>query len=738
MAQKVLMAGIFEKTLFRDELSGSSVFSVRPTSAGGKKLANKYGMVTVLGKIPAYEKGLPIAVQGEISYNEKYSSNQIEAQRVYEHSDSEEAVIAYLTSKRFNLEVSQSKEFATRFGYDVFDVAKTKSQELLDSQICSREQARKVISVSTEIAKARETVEFLMPLGMPFHRAEKVARELDSDERISEEFKKNPYKAGMKLDISLQACDRMYKRYSKVTYASYPARILFAATKVMNTEKSAHCFCEKWDFVEKIREKLVTDEFPEKVSKFEVDSALRCKFETNFTMLNEDRRNYYYKPYAVAEANIPSQVSRLVKNREPFGRGIDEAALESSTLGDQQRLAVKMCTEMKGGVYILTGGPGTGKTTTLKRIISEWEYLTGDGEGERIVLAAPTGRASQRMAEATEHVATTIHRLIGYNPYQADAEIIHNTENPIDADFVIIDECSMLDIDLFYKLLSAIPTGATLLLVGDTHQLESVGAGCVLRDMCEHSHVPVVNLTKTYRQSGDNVIIPNAKKINEGNPILEYTSQFENYNFLTADETAAKALKIAKAQFDPAHPMDFQILVPSHKGPCGTDNLNLEIQKTLGLTGKRLTYGKNSFYRGDKVLFTQNNYDITPLNETDEPVGYFNGDIGIVKEINDSSMIVDIADNTFEITRDLLDNVELAYAMTIHKSQGSEFPTVMVVVPEEPRIMLVRNLFYTAVTRAKDTVILVSQGSAVRQSIKTYNASERRTNLGSKLEAELH
>lgn len=735
MAKRMKLAGIFDKMLFRDELSGSSVFSIRPVHPVGKELANQYGNITVTAKIPVYKKGLPLAVIGELTFNEKYQSNTIAADKVFEHSDTEEALIAYLTSEQIGMTLAKAKTFFSAFGADIFDVANNKAEELLSSKVLTKEESRKIIAVSTEITKARETVEFLMPLGMPFHRAEKVAREMAADETIAAEFKKNPYVAGAKLDISLNACDKLYKRYHKHAYPEFPSRINFAATKVMNIEKSAHCFVEKWDFIEKIQDRLITDEFPKKLSNFVVSSALRPSSFTNFKLVVENRRNYYYTPYAVAEENIPAQVHRLISNREPFGRGIDERALRHSQLGDQQQKAVLMCTEMRGGVYILTGGPGTGKTTTLKRIIDEWKVLTGDADGERIVLAAPTGRASQRMAEATGHVATTIHRMIGYNPYQ-DSDIVHNTENPIDADFVIIDECSMLDIDLFYKLLSAIPTGATLLLVGDIYQLESVGAGCVLRDMCKHAHVPVVHLTKTYRQSGDNVIIPNARKINEGRTDLELTAQFEHDCFLTEEETFDKALEIAKERFDIKRPMDFQILVPSHKGLCGTDNLNVEIQKTLGLSGRRLVYGRTSFYRGDKVLFTQNNYDIHPIN-SDDNTGYFNGDIGIIKEVRESSMVVEIGEYLFEITRDLLDSVELAYAMTIHKSQGSEFPVVMVVLPEEPRIMLVRNLFYTAVTRAKDTVIIVSQGSALTQSVKTSKSSTRRTNLGPKLEKEL-
>jgi exodeoxyribonuclease V alpha subunit len=327
------------------------------------------------------------------------------------------------------------------------------------------------------------------------------------------------------------------------------------------------------------------------------------------------------------------------------------------------------------------------------------------------------------MSESTGFPANTIHRLLEFRPY--GEQMAHkNANDPIEADLLVVDETSMVDIELFDILLEALKTGTTLLLVGDPEQLEAVGPGAVLYDLMhtDNAVVQKAHLTEVFRQKGDSPIRINAKKCKIGDSILVQNPDFEIVRTNSPEQSLAVVRDMARYLYDPDDPFGAQILSPARKGISGVDNMNIELQQLLNPKAKyarEIVYGKNRYHLNDKIIMHKNNYDL----------GYCNGDCGIVTAVDSGSMTVDICGTKHTISRMLMDDVKPAYAMTIHKSQGSDFPSVVAVFPKEPSIMLTRNLFYTAITRAKKRVYVVTEGDAMEIAIATTRHGVRQTGL---------
>lgn len=398
--------------------------------------------------------------------------------------------------------------------------------------------------------------------------------------------------------------------------------------------------------------------------------------------------------------------------------------------GEQQRSAFPMVLRKKG-VKILTGGPGTGKTTTILGILLAYKRMHPK---DTIRLCAPTGRAAQRMAESTHMEAVTVHRLLDLKPY-GDTTVCKDSSDPIDADLIVVDEMSMINIEVFDLLLEAIKTGTTLVLVGDINQLESVGAGAVLHDLLEapESLIPRTMLTDVFRQKGDSSIISNAIRINAGITTLDERPDFQVIHTKSAEESLEQVKSLMKKLYNPEEPFSTQILCPARKGISGVENMNIALQALLNPQTKGITYGSIKYRLNDKVMFYKNNYSISSY---EGEIGLYNGDIGKIVKVSESGLTVNVRNSHYEITRDLMDNLGLSYAMTIHKSQGSEFSCIIVVMPAEPTNMLVRNLFYTAVTRAKKKVYVIDESYAMETSIRIAKAGKRLTNLAEYLKSE--
>ena len=356
----------------------------------------------------------------------------------------------------------------------------------------------------------------------------------------------------------------------------------------------------------------------------------------------------------------------------------------------------------------MNGGPGTGKTTTIKGIIYAFERIHPNAV---VKLCAPSGRAAQRMSESTGKPATTVHRLLDYRPF-GDTEIHKDAADPIEADLIVVDEMSMMGVELFDIFLEAVKTGTTLVLVGDIDQLEAVGPGAVFRDLLNapDSLTQKVLLTEIFRQKEGSPIIVNAGYINNGIHNLKLCNDFQVIHTKNEEETLKECISLMQRLYNPDDPFETQILCPANKGESGIRSLNTALQSLLNGNAKGVRYGSTVFRKNDKIIMFRNNY----------AADYYNGDIGIIKDIDENNrMKVEIRGNQFEIKRDMLDDMHLSYGMTIHKSQGSEFQNVIVVLPMEPKSMLVRNLLYTAVTglRLKFTsstrVLLSKQQSAL-------------------------
>ena len=413
-------------------------------------------------------------------------------------------------------------------------------------------------------------------------------------------------------------------------------------------------------------------------------------------------------------------------------------------LDEHQVEAVKEA--VRNGVLVITGGPGTGKTTTINTIIQYFEL-----SGEDIMLAAPTGRAAKRMSETTGYEARTIHRMLELNGgMEGNAGFERNEQNPLETNLIIIDEMSMVDISLMNSLLKAILPGTRLILVGDVNQLPSVGAGSVLKDIIDSKMFPTVMLTKIFRQASTSDIIVNAHKINRGEAV-SLDNKSMDFFFLKryeADKIINVTLQLIKQKlpkFVGASEYDIQVLTPMRKGLLGVERLNTILQMYLNPPSdrkKEKEHGAIVFREGDKVMQIKNNYQLEWEIRSkyglciDKGTGVFNGDTGIIEEINDFAETITVnfdEGRMVEYSYKLLDELELAYAVTIHKSQGSEYPAVVIPLLSGPRMLMNRNLLYTAVTRAKKCVTIVGDDTTFEQMIENNSQQRRYSGLKDRL-----
>ena len=463
----------------------------------------------------------------------------------------------------------------------------------------------------------------------------------------------------------------------------------------------------------------------------------------------DDTTQIYASSFFYMEANTATMLKQLNASFEVPDIEIEERLrqIEKQTKMDLDEHQVEAVKEaVRNGLLVITGGPGTGKTTTINTIIRYFEL-----EGMDIFLAAPTGRAAKRMSETTGFEARTIHRMLELNGgMEGNAGFERNEQNPLETDVIIIDEMSMVDISLMYALLKAIAAGTRLILVGDVNQLPSVGPGSVLKDIIDSNEFHTVKLTKIFRQASTSDIIVNAHKINRGEPV-SLDNKSMDFFFLKryeADKIINVTLQLIKQKlpkFVGASEYDIQVLTPMRKGLLGVDRLNGILQMYLNPADKRKRekeHGNTIFREGDKVMQTKNNYQLEWEIRSkyglciDKGTGIFNGDMGIIEEINDfaETMTVSFDEGRMvEYPYKLLDELELAYAVTIHKSQGSEYPAVVIPLLSGPRMLMNRNLLYTAVTRAKKCVTIVGNDTTFNQMIENNSQLKRYSGLRDRL-----
>ncbi|MGI6068815.1 MAG: ATP-dependent RecD-like DNA helicase [Blautia sp.] len=726
------VTGYVDHIIYRNEENGYTVLV----------LIQEQEELTCVGSFQYIGQGELIEAQGEFGEHPVYGRQfQI---RSFETKVPEDAMAMerYLGSGAIKgIGTALAARIVRRFSEDTFRVLEEEPERLSEVKGISERMAREIAEQVAEKSDMRKAMMFLQKYGISLALGAKIYQHYGQE--IYGVIQENPYKMAEDITgVGFKIADEIAAKVGIHTDSDYRIRsgILYV---LLTAVGEGHTYLPQELLLQRCEELLGVEGCH--MEKHLMDLAMERKIvikETHGEKLVYSSQNYFL------ELNTARMLMDLnIYCREPEERLTKRlAAVEHQTgtvLDDRQRLAVSEAA--KRGLLILTGGPGTGKTTTINAIIRYFE-----GEDMDIRLAAPTGRAAKRMTEATGYEAQTIHRLLELTGMLEETpQGIHferNEQNPLEADLIIIDEMSMVDIHLMHALLSAITVGTRLVLVGDVDQLPSVGPGNVLRDMIASQAFPVVELNKIFRQASQSDIVVNAHKINRGEPVT-LTNKSRDFFFLKrsdADVIIRVIIALIQEKLPPyvqARPSDIQVLTPMRKGLLGVERLNLVLQKYLNPASpdkKEKEYGQGLFRQGDKVMQIKNNYQTEwevrgkygiPV---EKGVGIFNGDTGIVRDMNDFSetMTVEFDEGRFvEYPYKQLDELELAYAVTIHKSQGSEYPAVILPLLTGPRLLMNRNLLYTAVTRARKCVTLVGSEETFCQMIQNEREQRRYSTL---------
>lgn len=632
-----------------------------------------------------------------------------------------------------------------KFRSDTFRIIEEEPERLSEIKGISERKAREIASQMIEKKDMREAFVFLQKYGISNTLAVKIYNKYGME--LYGIMKENPYRLAEDIEgVGFRIADEIAAKIGIHTDSDYRIRsgilyTLLQASAEGHTYLPAEVLKERCAYLLGLEKEAVTPQ----LSNLAMDKKLVIKIK------GEQQRvyasSYYYAELSCArmlhDLNLSMGEELLPAEEEKVRVLLRTLEEEQGILLDElQRQAVLQ--SVKSGLMILSGGPGTGKTTTINTIIRYFEK-----EGMDIFLAAPTGRAAKRMTEATGYEARTIHRLLEINGAMEEerrAQFERNAENPLEADVVIIDEMSMVDIHLFKALLEAVSVGTRLIMVGDVDQLPSVGPGQVLQDLIDSKAFPVVILKKIFRQAGESDIVVNAHKINRGENI-ELNNKSRDFFFLERGDVNViykHMVQLIWEKLPPyveATPYDIQVLTPMRKGNLGAVTLNVILQQYLNPPSpqkKEYTSGERLFREGDKVMQIKNNYQIPweivsrygiPI---DKGMGVFNGDMGIVREINDTAQLLTVEfdeHKRVEYPFSGLDEIELAYAVTIHKSQGSEYPAVILPVLTGPRMLFNRNLLYTAVTRARKCVTILGSRQTIQEMIRNEKQNKRYTSL---------
>lgn len=705
------------------------------------------------GSFPGLSQGETIEVKGEWTEHPTYGPQlKVREWRTVEPSDIMD-IERYLASGAIKgVGPTIAKRIIKRFGTDALDVIDKTPERLTEIKGISERIAQEIAVQVTERRGLRDAIMLLGRYGISNNLALKLYETYGAS--IESILKENPYRLAEEVDgIGFKKADEIAAKAGIATDSRY--RIESGIVYVIyNASTEGHTYLPKDELLKRSYELLgvpissIEECLPDMTIEKKLVIKREASAETDEAVHVYTGMMYHEELGCAAmlhELNTVSEISEDTMSAA-ISRIESELDIELDTL---QRQAVGKA--MSRGVFILTGGPGTGKTTTINAII---RMLTSEGYG--IMLAAPTGRAAKRMAEATGYEAKTVHRLLELGGPAADgaagnrAHFERNEDNPLDTDAVIIDEVSMVDIHLLYALLKALQPGTKLILVGDDNQLPSVGPGQVLHDIIESGCFECVELKRIFRQAAKSDIIVNAHKINKGEDIA-LDNKSRDFFFLERDDANViykhmiELIMNKLPGYVDAGPMQIQVLTPTRIGALGVEALNKILQKYINPpdSGKpEYSFGENVFRLGDKVMQIKNNYNLqweimsSYGIAADTGTGVFNGDIGIITDISRSTQTLTVEYDDRRSVRypfDGLDELELAYAVTIHKSQGSEYPAVVMPLMGGPRMLLNRNLLYTGVTRAKRCVMILGSRDTVRTMIHNVSERKRYTDLSSRI-----
>ena len=735
------ITGYIDHIIFRNEDNGYTVMVLKGVSEEDE--------LTCVGSFPVVTQGASVELEGNFTQHPVYGK-QFQAVRLTEKMPEDAlAMERYLGSGAIKgIGAALAGRIVRHFGDDTFQIVENEPERLSEVKGISEKKAREIAMQIAEKSDMRKAMMFLQKYGISLNLGAKIYQKYGDS--VYSVLQENPYRLADDISgVGFKIADEIAYRIGIHTDSDYRIKSGMVYTLLQATGEG-HVHLPKDELFQRAAELLGVDS--SYMEKHLVDLAMDRKIVQKE---QGDQILIYPAQYYYLELNTARMLRELdifcPEDEKIVERRIVQIEKETGTVLDEmQKKAVQ---EAAGhGLLILTGGPGTGKTTTINAIIRYFE-----GEGAEIRLAAPTGRAAKRMTEATGYEAQTIHRLLelsGMPEDDREGQPIHferNAENPLETDVIIIDEMSMVDIHLIHSLLMAVTAGTRLILVGDENQLPSVGPGNVLRDIIRSGQFPVVELKKIFRQASESDIVVNAHKINKGEQV-EINNKSRDFFFLKRyDADIIIRVVIALIQeklpkYVEAKPFEIQVLTPMRKGLLGVERLNQILQRYLNppdASKKEKEIGQGLFREGDKVMQVRNNYQLEweirgrygiPI---EKGVGVFNGDTGIIKTINEfaETAEVEFEDGRWaEYSFKQLDELELAYAVTIHKSQGSEYPAVIIPLLSGPRMLMNRNLLYTAVTRARKCVTVVGSEETFRDMIRNEKQQRRYSSLDQRIQ----
>lgn len=703
------------------------------------------GEKTVVGSFRYIDEGESLEMEGGYGTHAVYGE-QFQV-RHYEVKAPEDVVSIerYLSSGAIKgIGAAIAKRIVKKFGEDSFRIMEDEPERLIEIKGISERIAREIAEQVEEKKDLRKAMIFLQNYGISTALAVKIYERYQNE--IYQVIKENPYRMTEEIDgVGFRTADEIAERVGIHTDSDFRIRsgILYC---LLQASGEGHVYLPQEVLLKRASALLSVQE------EFILNQVTNLSMEKKIIQKNADNQKQIYpSSYYYMELNCAKMMMDLNVTEEISKEWVEKKvkAIEDETgihLEEKQMEAVVEAA--KNGILVITGGPGTGKTTTINTLI---HYFTK--EGLDFVLAAPTGRAAKRMTETTGYESKTIHRLLetsgGMIEGSGHVGFERNEDNPLETDIIIVDEMSMVDIHLFYALLKAITVGTKLILVGDVNQLPSVGPGAVLKDVINSETFSVVTLEKIFRQAAASDIVVNAHKIHDGEHIrLDNKSQ--DFFFLerdNADVIMESIVYLVMKKLPPyveAEPFDIQVMTPMRKGLLGVEQLNRKLQERLNPPGKKRehAFGDSIFREGDKVMQIKNNYQLEweicsrygiPI---DKGLGVFNGDMGKIKEIDTNAETLTVVydeNRQVHYAFSQLDELDLAYAITIHKSQGSEYPAVVMPILTGPAMLLNRNLLYTGVTRARKCVTLIGSGETIQKMIENKSEQIRYTGLSERI-----
>ena len=703
-----LLRCVVERITYQNPENGYSVLKV--------KVKGYNDLVTLVGNLLEVPVGSVLLCRGEWKVDKRYGSQFVAATWEETMPATVYGIEKYLGSGLVKgIGPRFARAIVQRFGTETIDIIETDIERLYEVPNIGRKRVAKIRESWEKQKDIKNVMLFLQGYGVSTAYAAKIYREYGKES--IEKVRENPYRLADDIwGIGFKTADGIAAKmgYEKEDPRRCRSGILYTLGQLSD---EGHVYAGEEQLVKTAGQLLEAGETA-------IRDTLAGMLQAEDLILDKDA--IYLPPFYHAECGTSRRLRDLAQStgRSLFDGLFDPSSLTAETgieYDEVQLAAIRQAVTSK--VMVLTGGPGTGKTTTTQGIIAALKKA-----GLRVLLAAPTGRAAKRMSEATGMEAKTIHRLLEYNPQDGYKR---NDENPLEGDALIVDECSMIDILLMNNLLKAVPVGMRLVLVGDIDQLPSVGAGNVLRDVIDSQRIPVVRLVRIFRQAQKSRIVMSAHAINQGRFPDTSNGRDTDFFFMREDdpERAAETIvRLVKERLPRAYresPDRIQVLTPMQRGVVGAANLNLLLQQALNPSGPSLNRGGYTYRQGDRVMQQRNNYD----------KDVFNGDLGYIREVDteERTLKVDFDGKWVEYDVTELDELTLAYATTIHKAQGSEYPIVVMPVLMTHFVMLQRNLIYTGITRAKKICVLLGAAKALAYAVRNVSVLKRNTRLKERL-----